>query len=258
VKHKRPPAAVIVAVLLLVIGGAAWFWWQQSRQPAVASTALPGTVETREYAVAPALAGRITGVTVAEGATVTKGQKLVTIDAAALKLQLSQARQGVKAAKAAVTNARDDGTKADVTAAKARLAQAEAAVKLAGVQLGYATVTAPRAGVVVSVVANVGQNAAPGKTLLTLTDPADSFVRVFVPETRIGAVTMGQKARITTDSSADGFDGTVTFIAGQAEFTPNNVETKDQRAKLVYEVRLRVGDTGGTLKPGMPVDVALS
>lgn len=89
-------------------------------------------------------------------------------------------------------------------------------------------------------------------------DPADSFVRVYVPETQIGRITAGQKASVTTDSSTSTFDGTVSFIASTSEFTPNNIETKDQRVKLVYEVRVRVADTSGTLKAGMPVAVTFA
>ncbi|MDQ7991588.1 MAG: biotin/lipoyl-binding protein, partial [Propionicimonas sp.] len=112
-----------------------------------------GTAESRESQVSPALSGRVDEVTVAEGDTVRSGDQLVLIDASALELQVDQAEQGVKAADAAVKNAQDDddATKADVTAAKARKAQAEAAVELARLQLGFATVTAPRDGVVVSV-----------------------------------------------------------------------------------------------------------
>ncbi|MBK8459159.1 MAG: HlyD family efflux transporter periplasmic adaptor subunit [Micropruina sp.] len=180
---------------------------------------------------------------------------MVALDSRAFDLQLTQAREGVKAAKAALTNARDDGSKADVTAAKARLAQANAAVSLAKVQRGYATITAPHAGTVVSVTANAGQNASPGRTLITITDPADLTVRVFVPETRIGGVRIAQPVNVVSDSSTTGFEGTVSFIAAESEFTPNNVETKEQRARLVYQVRVRLGDSGGLLKAGMPVDV---
>ena len=94
----------------------------------------------------------------------------------------------MKAAEAALTNAKDKGSDADIAAAKARVKQAKTNVDLAKVQLGYATVRAPHAGVVVTVTTNAGQNTSPGKTLLTLSDPNDLFVRVFVPETRIGAV----------------------------------------------------------------------
>ena len=133
--------------------------------------------------------------------------------------------------------------------------QANAAVKLAQVQLGYATVKAPHDGVVTAVAANAGQNAAPGRTLATIADTNNLFVRVFVPETRIGDVKLGATVKATTDSSDTTYSGAVEFIASQAEFTPNNVETKEQRVKLVYEVRVRISDTSGTLKAGMPVDV---
>ncbi|MBK8448028.1 MAG: efflux RND transporter periplasmic adaptor subunit [Micropruina sp.] len=256
-KHKRPPVPVIVAVVLLILGLGGWWWWSATR-PTTTQQSLSGQVETTELTIAPAMAGRITAVKAAEGDQVTKGQVLVQLDTAALKLQLSQAKQGVTAAKAAVTNEEDDGTKADVKAAKARLAQAEAAVKLAEVQLTYATITAPRDGTVVNVVGNVGQNAAPGRTILTMTDPAELFVRVFVPQTGIAAVSVGQSVNVTTDSSPTTFAGTVSFISNQAEFTPNNIDTPEQRTKLVFAVRIRIDDTSGALKAGMPVDVTLS
>jgi HlyD family secretion protein len=255
--RKHPPIPVIIAVVLLVVGGGIWWWWSASQANTAAANQFSGSVEADQYQISPALAGRITDVAVVEGDKVTKGQLLVQLDGAAMKLQLQQAQQGVVAAKAALTNARDDGTSADVTAAKARVKQAEAAVKLAQVQLSYTRVTAPRDGVVTSVVANVGQNAAPGKTMITVIDTGSLFVRIFVPETGIGNVVLDQSARLSTDSSSTTYSGTVSFIASQSEFTPNSVQTKDQRTKLVYEVRVRVADASGTLKAGMPVDVAL-
>jgi Multidrug resistance efflux pump len=258
--RKHPPIPVIILVVALLAGGGGWWWWSTT-QTSSADTGLrfTGAVESNQYQVGSALAGRITTVAVAEGDQVTKDQTVVELDQSALKLQKEQADQGVVAAKAALTNAKDDddSTKADITAAQARLKQAEAAVRLAQVQLGYTTVPAPRSGVVVSVTANVGQNAAPGRTLLTIADPSDLFVRVFVPETRIGQVTIGQAAVVTTDSLSDQFTGTVSYVASEAEFTPNNVQTAEQRVKLVYEVRVKIADPSGNLKSGMPVDVTL-
>lgn len=255
--RKHPPIPVIVVVILALAGGG-WWWWHTATMPEPsASTALSGQVEARQYDVSSAIAGRVLTVAVAEGDQVTKGQNVVTLDTAALELQVKQAQQGVLAAQAAVTNAKDSGTKADVAAAEARVEQANAAVSLAQVQLGYATVTAPREGRVVSVVTNVGQNAAPGRILASIVDLTDLFVRVYVPETRIGTVSVGQSASVTSDSGGAAVTGTVSFVSAQAEFTPNTVQTAEQRAKLVYEVRVTITDSSGTLKPGMPVDVAL-
>ncbi|HQG11918.1 MAG TPA: efflux RND transporter periplasmic adaptor subunit [Dermatophilaceae bacterium] len=255
--RKHPPIPVIV-VLVLALAGGGWWWWRTAHPSAeAASTALNGQVEARQYDISSAIAGRVLTVPVAEGDQVTKGQPIVTLDTAALDLQLKQAQQGVIAAQAAVTNAKDSGTKADVTAAEARVEQATAAVSLAQVQLGYASVTAPRDGRVVTVVTNVGQNAAPGRILASIVDLHDLFVRVYVPETRIGTVSVGQAVSVSSDSGGAAIAGTVSFVSAQAEFTPNTVQTAEQRAKLVYEVRVTISDSSGTLKPGMPVDVTL-
>lgn len=258
----HPPKKVIARVVaLLVIATlpvAGWFWWQQRQaEEASGSLTASGSIEAGEYQVAPATAGTVTKVLVAEGDQVEAGQKLVTLDGRAAALQVEQAEQGVAAAKAAVTSAEDDedATTATIDAAKARLAQARAAVDLAKVQRGYSTVTAPHAGIVATLVTNAGQNAAPAKTLLTLIDPADLFVRAYVPETRIGDAKIGSTAQVTTDSAPETSRGTVTYVSSSAEFTPNTVETQDQRTKLVYEVRIRVADASGALKPGMPVTV---
>lgn len=256
-KRKHPPIPVIVIVVLVLIGGGVWWWWSATQTASTSANQFSGSVEASSSQIGPALAGRIVSVPVAEGDQVSKGDLLVQLDRTAMKLQLDQANQGVTAAKAALSNARDSGTSADVKAAKARLAQARAAVKLAKLQLSYTSVKAPNAGVVTAVNANPGQNAAPSKTLVTLLNPHDLFVRIYVPETEIGTVKIGQQATITTDSSTSSFPAEVSFVAAEAEFTPNTVQTKDQRTKLVYEVRIRVSDDSGTLKAGMPVDVTL-
>lgn len=243
----------MIAVLVLVAAGVGGYVWWRSTHLVLLRLDRPAGGQ-----VAAAIGGRVTKVDPSEGDSVAKGQTVVVLDSKTLKLQVDQAEQGVKAAEAALTNAKDKGSDADIAAAKARVKQAKTNVDLAKVQLGYATVRAPHAGVVVTVTTNAGQNTSPGKTLLTLSDPNDLFVRVFVPETRIGAVTIGQRAAVTTDSLTAIVPGTVSFISSQAEFTPNNVETADQRTKLVFEVRIRISDSSGALKAGMPVAVDFS
>jgi len=255
-EHKRRrPLIPLLILLVLALAAGGYFWWRSARATEPTGLFASGAVEAQEYQVASVIAGRVTKVAVSEGDVVKQGQTLVILDQSALKLQVHQAEQGVNAARAALSNAKKDGTHADVSAARARLNQARASVDLAKVQLGYATVAAPHSGVVVTVTTNAGQNASPGKTLLTLSDPSSLFVRVFVPETQIGSVKIGQQVTVTPDSRGEPYAGTVSFVASEAEFTPNNVETKDQRTKLVFEVRVRISDTSGALKAGMPVDV---
>ena len=123
------------------------------------------------------------------------------------------------------------------------------------IQLGYAKVSAPATGTVTSIALREGELASAGRTLATLTLTDSLFVRTFVPEPRIGDVAVRDTATIATDAG-DTVDATVTFIASEAQFTPSSVETQDQRAKLVYEVRL-VPDSPEKLAPGMPVTVTI-
>lgn len=81
---------------------------------------------------------------------------------------------------------------------------------------------------------------------------------VYISETDIGRVRLGQTAEVTVDSFPGRvFRGTVTFIAQNAEFTPRNVQTRDERATTVFAVRVTLPNADHALKPGMPADVTL-
>ncbi len=249
---RRPPRPLIAVVVLLLVGGGIFWWWWAHRNTTAANVA-SGSVEATQYQVAPALTGRVARLLVSEGDTVTAGQKLVILDDSALRIQVQQAQQGVAAAQAALDQVKD-GTTAEKAEATAKLNQAKASVDLAKIQLGYATVTAPHAGRVISVITNVGQNASPGLTLLIIQDDTDLYAQVYVPETELGKVKVGATGHVTADG-VPASDGTVTFVSSSAEFTPNTVQTADQRTKLVYQVQVHIKDTSGAYKPGMPVDV---
>jgi HlyD family secretion protein len=261
-EHRRPPRVVIAVVVLLVLAAVAgWFGYQAWRDRQIAdedAVLASGTVEAEESQVASVIGGRIVSAGATEGAAVEEGQRLFRIDDALLRLQVDQAEAGLRAARAAHGQAVDDDeSDAAVAAARARVEQAQAALRMARVQLGYATIESPSDGVITAVSARVGENASPGRALAVLADLERLHVSVFVPETQIGRVSIDDSATITADGIADEVTGRVSFIASEAEFTPNTIETRDQRVKLVYEVRIAVeGDAGG-LKPGMPVDVRI-
>jgi RND family efflux transporter MFP subunit len=255
-KHIRP---IIAAVVVLAVAG--YFGWSYLSGSGTVSRALggTGTIESDQIAVTPQVSGRILTAPDEEGVEVAKGDVLYTLDASVLALQVDQAKAGVAAAKANLANVKGKSghTKADVRSAQAQLDQAEIALKMARTQLGYATISSPIDGVVSSIAARPGENAAPGATLALVSDPTSLTVTVFVAETEIGKVTLGQTGTLTTDSTTRSYRGEVVFIGTHAEFTPGASETKDQRTKLVYQVKLRVSDPDPALKAGMPVDVVL-
>jgi len=146
-----------------------------------------------------------------------------------------------------------------IAAGRAQLAQAEAAVSTLDATLANARITAPFAGIVTVRHREPGEIVAAGSAVLTLMNPDDRWVRIYVPENRLGRVTIGQPAEITSDTfPGRRYDGTVSFIASAAEFTPKNVQTAEERVKLVYAVKVRItGDPAEELKPGLPADVRL-
>jgi HlyD family secretion protein len=167
---------------------------------------------------------------------------------------------------AALEQARDQlglletGPRAErIAAQRAAVASAEAVARQAEVALANGTIRAPFDGLVTIRHREPGETVQPGLPVVTVMDPADRWVRIYVPETSLGALVLGQEAAITSDTfRGREYGGRVVYIASNAEFTPRNVQTREERVKLVYAVRVEVtGDPGLELKPGMPADVRL-
>jgi len=118
-------------------------------------------------------------------------------------------------------------------------------------------VLAPVGGVVTQKLAEAGELTTPRNPLLIVTDLDHAWANLFVPEPMIPKLRLGQAATVYTDAGGAGLSGTVTFISPQAEFTPRNVQTAEERSKLVYRIKVTVDNRAGTLKPGMPVDAEL-
>lgn len=140
-----------------------------------------------------------------------------------------------------------DMAQAQVAMAKARLALAEKAVQ-------DCAILAPMNGVVTTRSREEGEMVGVGTPLLTLSRLDSVWLSIYIPEARLPHVKLGQAARVKVDGMSTFFDGEVTFVSPQAEFTPRNVQTADERAKLVYRVKITLPNTNGIFKPGMPAD----
>ncbi|MFQ5612812.1 MAG: HlyD family secretion protein [Anaerolineae bacterium] len=182
----------------------------------------------------------------------------------ALQVQANQAENAYNIAQAAVTvararlaAARAETPAEEVAVARAQLRQAESALALLDVQLDKLLLVAPRAGLVSTRIADPGELASPGATLLNLADLDRVTLTVFIPETQIGRVKLGQQALVTIDSVSQVFEGEVSFIANEAEFTPKNVQTQEERVNLVFAVEITLDNPEHILKPGMPADAEI-
>lgn len=145
----------------------------------------------------------------------------------------------------------------EVQGASARVAVTDAQIATYEKALGDATITAPIAGVVSQTIAEAGELIAPRSPLLVITDLDRAWANVYVGEPDIPRLQIGQPATLFTDAGGPGIPGTVTAIADKAEFTPRNVQTAEDRSKLVYRVKISVDNTSGALKVGMPVEAEI-
>lgn len=147
-----------------------------------------------------------------------------------------------------------------VDAQRASVEQARPQIALVDAMLGNAIVTAPFAGIVTVRHREPGEAIGPGAPVVTLLDPEDRWVRIYVREDQIGRVRLGGSASIRSDTYPDRvYQSEVVFIGSEAEFTPRNVQTPEERIKLVYPVKVRItGDPDFELKPGVPADVVVS
>lgn len=142
-----------------------------------------------------------------------------------------------------------------IAQARARLERARQARGLSQTRLDDALLVAPISGIVLAENIEPGEYVSPGTPVVTIGVLSDVWLRAYIDETDLGRVKVGQRVRVTTDTYPDkAYDGVVSFIASEAEFTPKNVQTEKERVKLVYRIKIDLPNPSFELKPGMPAD----
>jgi multidrug efflux pump subunit AcrA (membrane-fusion protein) len=235
--------------LLIIIAGLALLG---PGSPAAAQELrLGGHIQVTETNLAFLVAGRLTEVKVSEGDDVKMGQVVAELDKKLLA-------QEVEAAQGALDAADADPTPKPKKLKDAELKQARAALESAKLRLGYATLTSPLAGVVLTRAAQPGEVVAVGMPIVTVADLDTVWFEGFVPEPDLGRLRLGQKAEVKSDSFPDQkFLGTVHYISPKAEFTPKTVETYKERITLVYRTKIKLANPERRLKKGMPAEAVV-
>ena len=145
-----------------------------------------------------------------------------------------------------------------MTRAEKAVAQAQASLALVELRMEKLLVQAAVSGTVTTRNVQPGEVLQPGTTALTLGDLNDLTVTVYIPESQYGRISLGDNAQVTVDSFPEqAFEAEVVRIAEEAEFTPRNVQTTEERQSIVFAVELALQEGIGQLKPGMPADVVL-
>jgi HlyD family secretion protein len=185
-------------------------------------------------------------------------QRLALLQAGTRKEDLQAAQERYRQAQAAAALMQHGYRKEDIDAGRAKFEEAQARVKQLDVQLKEAELFTPSDGLVQTVSVRTGDLVGPGKIVVTMLEASQLWVKVYVPETDLAAVRVGQSAQVEVDAlQSRPFTGHVQEIAAQAEFLPRNVQTRDDRQHQVFGVKVRVDNPDGVLKSGMAATVRL-
>jgi len=268
---------LITAGIVLMAGIALIVFLRLGNSRDQGALTLSGNVEVTEVNMGFKIPGRVQGVYTDEGRTVTKGEKIATLDSAEFESMVNQSKASVKNAEAQYEKARKDherytmlyrdgviasqqmdAAKATYDVAVSQLQLSRASLSTAQVKLKDSVMYAPLNGVVLRKNIEEGETVGAGTMVITIGDLEHPWVKVYVKEDELGAVKLGQLADVVVDSFPHKrYEGIVTYIASDAEFTPKNVQTKEERVKLVFGVKVSVKNQNNELKPGMPADVKI-
>lgn len=183
---------------------------------------------------------------VAEGVATAKARDDAIARRDALLGQQESARQALARARAGSRTQEIDAARATRDATDARIAQLRQ-------QISDATIVSPIDGLVTEKIAEAGELLAAGAPIVVITDLARPWLTVYVAEPDLGKIKLGGSAEVVTDGG-EKRTGKVIFVASTAEFTPKNVQTRDERVRLVYRVKIGLDNADGLFKPGMPAE----
>ena len=268
---------LIIVGLVLVVCIAVTVIYRMNNPGTLDALMLSGNVEVTEVNIGFKIPGRVITLYTDEGRMVKKGDKIAELDSAELESVVTQNRASVLNAEAQFDKAKNDferftklyqdsvispqqmdtaRTAYDV--ANSQLKMSRAALKTSEVRLRDSVIYATLNGIVLRKNIEEGETVGPGTSIFTVGDLENPWIKVYVKEDKLGQVKLGQTAQVMTDSyPGKKYEGTVTYISSEAEFTPKNVQTQEERVKLVFGVKVSVKNVNNELKPGMPADVKI-
>jgi HlyD family secretion protein len=277
VLKKKIPILIVLLIIGVVAG--VYYWKHKSANTAAdgSELVLYGNVDIREVRVAFNGSEHVSEMLADEGDHVAAGQLLARLQTERLQAAMDRARADAAAAKAEAHSAQlnyqrikelarrklastseADIAKATSEATTARVASAQAVMAESAQALKDANLYAPVSGIIRERIVEPGDFVTPQSPVYTLALTNPVWVRTYLPETDLGKVKPGTRARITTDSfPGKVYEGWVGSISPTAEFTPKNVETPDLRTRLVYQVRVFACNPQDELRLGMPATVTI-
>lgn len=222
-----------------------------------------GTIEATEIIISTKIAGRVIAVSKQEGEFLEKGELIARLDYDELSAQKSSMAANLDYARKNLARVKDLFSSGSVS--RKELDNAETAFNVAKANfdrinssIENALIYSPVSGTVLERNIEPGETAFPGSPIVTVADLKKPWIKIYVSEKNLGFVKIGQETRLFIDSYPDKpFRGKVISISNRAEFTPKTIQTKDERIKLMYAVKIILENSSLALKPGMPADAEI-
>ena len=170
--------------------------------------------------------------------------------------RVRSARERTRASAEGLARLRAGARPQEIAAARARVSAGDAQIATLEKSLADATLTSPVGGIVTSKLADAGEVVAARTAVVVVTDLEHAWANVYVDEPMVPRLKLGQKITLLTDAGHR-IEGAITFISPKAEFTPRNVQTAQERSRLVYRIKVTTDNKDGILKQGMPVEAEL-
>ncbi|MBN1473366.1 MAG: efflux RND transporter periplasmic adaptor subunit [Syntrophaceae bacterium] len=267
---------IIISFIVLFVSVGLFVYYGQKKNRA-GELFYSGTIEATQAKLSFQVPGRVAKVNYQEGQTVKKDELIAELDRAELEARYGQAKALAQSASDTLVNARKnyrrfeelfkkgvvsekerDNLKLNYEIAQSKLAETQSLLKQASVYLDYTRLKSPMDGVITSRNIEPGETVTAGREVITVSELSKVELKIFVEETQIGKIRPNQKAEVKIDTFPDKvYEGTVSYISSEGEFTPKIIQTKKERVKLVYLVKVTIENPNFELKTGMPADAVL-
>ena len=271
---KNKIKIILIAIVLIVASFKLGTYIQGKNKNLSKTIFVSGNIEATEVRASFQVSGKIKELLSDEGKIVKKADVLARLDTEELEKIKTQAEAALEEAQfnrerlkedyeraenllaaGAISAQKRDSAKTNADMAKAKLDTLKANLDLAAIRLNYADLISPMDGFVLVKSAEVGEVIQAGAPVFTLADLQNIWLTAYINETDLGRVKLNQDTRIKIDTYPDKtYRGRISFISQEAEFTPKQIQTKEERAKLVYRIKISIDNANMELKPGMPAD----
>ena len=222
-----------------------------------------GTIEVTEVQISTKIAGRVVELPKPEGSDVRPGDLVCRLEYEELSAQRLSMKANLVNLEKNYTRSRDlfrtgSISQKDLDNAQAAYVMAKGNYDQVNARIENAVIYSPIAGTILDTHVETGETAFPGTIVLTIADLAKPWMYIYVNEKKLGFVKIGQIVNVMIDSFPNKtFPGKVVSISNKAEFTPKTIQTKDERVKLVFAVKVLIENEDMILKPGMPADAEI-